>query len=192
MSTAQSAADELKFKSTQLKPNTKHVLINQRQFLTSLCNNLQQRLFTTTAADAGDGISNYTNRVSELAVLDSTYWPNELHPTYGEKELSRLCHRFHLPYAQTRDAFCDFKDNGGTKIPMRLQPLINCANVIPCSTAECERGFSLMNIIMSPERSTLLITNVSALMYLKLHRPPVALWRPDTTWHLGSDSAWVP
>lgn len=179
MSIAKSAADELKFKSTQLQRNVKHVAINQRQFITSLCNNLQQRLFTTTAADAGDGISKYANLVSELAVLDSTYWPNELNLTYGDKELEKLCHRFRLPYAQVRDAFCDFKDNGGTKVPMNLQPLINCANVIPCSTAECERGFSLMNIIISPERSTLLIPHVSALMYIKLHGPPVALWLPD-------------
>ena len=53
--------------------------------------------------------------------------------------------------------FCDFKDNWCTKIPRTLQPLINWTNVIPCSTAECEREFSLMNIMMPSERSTLLL-----------------------------------
>lgn len=58
VSLAQTAADELKFKSTQLQRNVKHVAINQCQFITSLHNNLQQQLFTTTTADAGDGTSN--------------------------------------------------------------------------------------------------------------------------------------
>jgi len=41
------------------------------------------------------------------------------------------------------------------------------ANVNPCSTAECEQRFSGMDIMMSPERSTLLLATVSALMYTR-------------------------
>ncbi|XP_076829399.1 E3 SUMO-protein ligase KIAA1586-like [Brachyhypopomus gauderio] len=45
-------------------------------------------------------------------------------------------------------------------------------------TAECERGFSHMNIIISDTRSKLLISNVSSLLFIKLHGPPLKLWNP--------------
>jgi hypothetical protein len=176
---AQSAAVALKFGSTKLTANKKHVPIHTNQFLTSLANNLRERMFTTTAADADAGKSNYTTLVAQLAVLDPNYWPNEMHTNYGEDEVRKLCSRFTLPYADMRDAFCDFKDKAGVKVPTALQPLINCATVIPISTSECERGFSHMNLIMGPERSMLLIQHVSALMFIKLNGPPVVQWNPD-------------
>ena len=46
------------------------------------------------------------------------------------------------------------------KITNTFRPL----KALPCSTTEREQGLSLMNAIMSPERSALLLTNVSALM----------------------------
>lgn len=46
------------------------------------------------------------------------------------------------------------------------------------STAECERGFSAMNIIVSPLRNQLKIVNVSSLMFVKLVGPPLELWNP--------------
>lgn len=72
-----------------------------------------------------------------------------------------------------RDAFWDFNENAGVKVPTALQPLIKCAKVIPISTSECERGFNHMNLIMGPEQSTLLIQHVSALMFIKLNGQPV-------------------
>lgn len=44
--------------------------------------------------------------------------------------------------------------------PENLKPLMQCMQTIPCSTAECERGFSLMNNICTDKRFTLLLSNV--------------------------------
>ena len=65
-------------------------------------------------------------------------------------------------------------------MPADLQPLVNCTHVtrIPSSTAECERGFSHMNIIVSDTRSTLLVSHVSSLLFIKLHGPPLKSWNP--------------
>ena len=65
-------------------------------------------------------------------------------------------------------------------MPADLQPLVNCTHVIPSSTAECERGFSHMNLIVSDTRSMLLVSHVSSLLFIKLHRPPLKSWNPTT------------
>jgi len=63
-------------------------------------------------------------------------------------------------------------------MPVDLKPLVNCTRIIPCSTAECERGFSHTNIIVSDTRSKLLVSHVSSLMFIKLHGPPLRSWIP--------------
>lgn len=62
-------------------------------------------------------------------------------------------------------------------------------NVILCSTAECERKFSLMNLECHLNGQHCYYKCISALMYLRTHGPPVVLWRPNInfTWHLRSD-----
>ena len=90
-----------------------------------------------------------------------------------------MCKRFELPQAQIINSFRDFVDNIGRREPAdHLKPLVNCTQVIPCSTAECERGFSHMNIIVSDTRSNLTIPHVSSLMFIKLHGPPISMWKP--------------
>jgi len=97
---------------------------------------------------------------------------------YGEDELRLLCNRFRLPYASIRDAYGDYKDSGGRHMPKSFSSLMRPVNTIPVSTAECERGFSAMNIIITERRSSLLIEHVSSLMFIKLHGPPLEYWKP--------------
>ena len=59
-----------------------------------------------------------------------------------------------------------------------LKPLLNCIDVIPCSSSECERGFSQMNIILDERSSKLTIKHVSSLMFIKRNGPPLAVWNP--------------
>ena len=89
-----------------------------------------------------------------------------------------MCQRFDLPAAITINAFRDFVDDIGRRQPADLKPLLNCMQVIPCSTAECERGFSHMNIIVTYKRNQLTIPHVSSLMFIKPHGPPISMWKP--------------
>jgi len=104
---------------------------------------------------------------------------------FGEDEVTELCRKFRLPCVLTVNAFRDYVDTGGRRMPADLQPLVNCTHVIPSSTAECEHSFSHMNIIVSDTRSMLLVSHVSSLLFIKLHGPPLKSWNPTTyakTW----------
>jgi len=57
-----------------------------------------------------------------------------------------------------------------------LEYLINCIVTIPVSTAECERGFSQMNIVCSSMRSKLPAVNLTALMLVSMNGPPLGNW----------------
>ena len=145
------------FRVITLAKNDKLVIINAKQFLTSLVNNMQAMLFTTQSSNVSSVIQTrsdackqqYEDIMRQFGVLDETTWPSEVPPGFGEDEVKEMCSRFKLPCVLTVNAFRDYVDNGGRRMPADLQPLVNCTHIIPCSTAECERGFSHMNIIVS-------------------------------------------
>uniref|UniRef100_A0A3Q2GLD7 HAT C-terminal dimerisation domain-containing protein n=1 Tax=Cyprinodon variegatus TaxID=28743 RepID=A0A3Q2GLD7_CYPVA len=102
-----------------------------------------------------------------LSILDTSNWPSKPTIRYGETE------------DQSRE-------------PENLKPLITCMQTIPCSTAECERWFSLMNNICTDKRSSLLLSNISELMMISINGPPVNLLEPRkyvTTWLRNHRSA---
>ena len=176
---AKAMSQSLSFGSTQLTTNNKHIAINTSQFLTSVVNSLRKRLLVDNSCD--NVLNNNTKSLlSELSVMDINFWPSDMDVDYGETEVRQLCLRFNLPFASTRDGYCDFKDTGGRQITQKLKPLVDAIKTIPCSTSECERGFSAMNLIMTDLRSTLVTEHVSALLFIKLHGPPLSKWKPQT------------
>jgi len=78
----------------------------------------------------------------------------------------------------SKAAYRDFKECGGKTTNLVLQSLLNRVNTIPVSTAECERGFSKMNIVCSPLRTRLTVSHMSALLFISLNGPPVKLFNP--------------
>jgi len=52
-------------------------------------------------------------------------------------------------------------------------------NNIPISTSECERGFSQMNLIVTPTRASLQLSTVANLMFIKLVGLPVSMFKPS-------------
>ena len=182
---AMDAAEKLIFRGITLAKNNKLLTINHKQFFTSLVNNMQARLFTTQSSHVSSDHKKsntckqqYEDLMQQFGVLDETTWPSEIPPGFGEDEVTELCTRFSLPRVLTVNAFRDYVDGGGRRMPADLKPLVNCTRIIPCSTAECERGFSHMNIIVSDTRSKLLVSHVSSLMFIKLHGPPLRSWNP--------------
>ena len=73
----------------------------------------------------------------------------------------------------------DYVDSQGRRVPDDLQSLLRCCSCIPVSSAECERGFSQMNLVCTSVRNHLLIEGISNLMFAKLHGPPMDAWNPD-------------
>lgn len=169
MEEAMSAQTALAFMDVQLQDRAKMIAINSNQLIQSVANNLRRRLSDDSSADA--------HVVKDSSILETSEWPHSPDVRYGEKEVRRLSLRFGLDAQEAVLGMRDFIDDRNT-IPPGLKKLYLCLKTLPCSTAECERGFSLMNIIATELRSVLLIKNISSLMFIHLNGPPLKLWSP--------------
>ena len=137
------------------------------------------RLFATNAAGTIRTSDAYQKLLDQLCVLYPIYWSQNLELNYSEEEIRSLCHRFGFPRSSTVSAFHDYVDNQGRKVPDDLLPLLRCCSCIPVSSAECERGFSLMNIVCTSVRNRLTVKRISNLMFIKLHGPLINSWNPE-------------
>jgi len=60
-----------------------------------------------------------------------------------------------------------------------LRRLLSSVPVIQVSTAECERGFSAMNLLLTSRRSSMHVTTLSSLLFLKMVGPaPLEQFQP--------------
>lgn len=98
---------------------------------------------------------------------------------FGELELRQLCNRLRVNHSTVKQDFRDFKENETMPLRGGLVKLKQVADTLAVSTAECERGFSLMNTIISPVRNQLKIHNLSCLMFINLVGPPLEMWNPE-------------
>ncbi|KAF2889004.1 hypothetical protein ILUMI_17169, partial [Ignelater luminosus] len=101
--------------------------------------------------------------------------PSEIDCDYGSKEIKFLCKCFNLSVTKCLNAYKDYVANGDRNVPKDLEDLQICAKMVACSSSECERDFSSMNVIPKEKRSRILIQHVSSLLFIKLHGPPVEL-----------------
>ena len=95
-------------------------------------------------------------------------------------------------------AFRSFVDSHGKTFEDHLRRLVSSVAVIPESTAECERGFSATNLLLTSRRSSLHVTTLSSLLFLKTAGPPLEQFQPlqyVKSWlakvhHAASDIGW--
>lgn len=180
------AAIEGSFCGVPVIENSKMSAINNQQLLSSIINNLKRRLLTTrsskekepSTAGPNPHQEDYKSLLSELKVLESNSWPSNKPLGYGEPEIEKLCARFRLNANKIKNSYRDYLENSSV-VPKDLNQLMNCSMLIPCSSSECERGFSHMNIIITPTRTRLSIPHVSALMFIKLNGPNIRKWNPE-------------
>ena len=118
--------------------------------------------------------------LSDCLIFDTETWPTVPDIRFGENEERRLCDRFKLDAREAVEGMREFVEDKPTQIPDGLKNLHACLKTLPCSTAECERAFSLMNIISTDPRCTILVKNVSSLMHVNLDGPPLRMWRPES------------
>jgi hypothetical protein len=156
------------FHNVPLHENAKMKSINGKQFLQSLVDNMRQRMCTFANESSA-------KLISDMKVLYPDNWPQHVNIRHGEQEIRRLCHRFALNEQQCLNGMRAYTEDR-QHIPQDLQPILRCIDTIPCSTAECERNFSLMNDILTDTRSSLLVDTVSNLMFTHLNGPPISKW----------------
>lgn len=175
--------DTMKFKNIQLFPNTKIIRINQSQFLTSLINNLKSRLLENKEDDM---------IIQDMQIMDLTNWPENIDIRFGETEVKRLCKRFMLNQENAINGMRQLIHDP-TVLPKEIMPEFdNFYKTFPVSTAECERGFSLMNNICTKLRARLTMKNISNLMFININGPPLEKWDPKDyvkSWMVSHRSA---
>lgn len=185
-SVAKIALENMNFQYVKLSERTKIPKIAEKQFYRSLANNLSSRLLSTTVNASED----YDVVMNDIKVIHPKFWPKNISITYGENEIFRICERFKIN--SPRDIIKDFREYkqglkpvlcGETPTileqPPMLKKLLSVINSIAVSSAECERGFSAMNLIMTPLRSSLYISTVCGLLRIRLLGPPVARYEPE-------------
>lgn len=98
---------------------------------------------------------------------------------YGEKKIKYLKGKF-LP--NQKDAINGMRKiiDDQTTCPEKIMPkFCNFLKTFPRSTAECERDFSVMNIICTDVRSKLTINNISNLMFININDLLLHIWDPE-------------
>lgn len=190
------ALDCSQFQGVTLTAGSKcDVAIHHGQFFTSLANNIRKRMMTTRSSgrqsvkDMKANEDEYDNLLANINCLNPDTWPGDLEndALYGEIEVSSLCQRFSLPTRQCIQGFREFKNNGGKRLCDDLLPLKKAISTLVVSTADCERGFSQMNILMNETRTSLSIPRLAKLLFIKCCGPPLNRFSPQPyvkTWLL--------
>jgi hypothetical protein len=87
-------------------------------------------------------------------VLDMKRWPECMHSqlTFGETEVATMSITVQL---NEENAICESREYLTEMVaPEKLKHLKKTMSMIPVSSSECERGFSQMNLIVSPPEHT--------------------------------------
>ena len=164
------------------------VAIRQGQFFQSLANSLRVRMLTVSSrrgekdSEANRNAAAYNELVTQVSLLSHTTWPSNYDelPALDERSIRQLSERFHLDSSASAAGFKLFKAVGGRSLNDQLEPLSTALSVIPISTAECERSFSVMNNIISSKRNRLAVGNAADLMVISIMGPPVGKFNPKS------------
>ena len=123
-----------------------------------------------------------SNEDVELAqwtsILNQSHWTDNMNNqlTFGEAEIEKLCSRLQLNAREIIHGFRDYLTE--RTYSERILPLIHALNTISISSSECERGFSQMNLIITPTRASLMTKTVSALLFIRMVGPPLTYFDP--------------
>ena len=161
-----------KFETVTLKPiSPRDAVVNRQQFYQALCDSLAARMLPDSDSQL----------MRDVEILLPSSWPDStaMPPEYGESELRRLCSRLLVPYTvSVKNAYRDFKESGGSRVAHAFKQVQCSLACLPVSTAVCERGFSRMNIVCTPTRSTLTMEHLSSLLLISIVGAPHRKWQP--------------
>lgn len=136
------------------------------QFVQALIDNLTERFPENGMLEAG-------------ACLSPTSWPEDEHKRalFGDEHVLNLAKLCHIDSRSALDEFRLFKNNNKC-LGNVLKSLIQRVQLLPVSSAECERGFSCMNMNDTAVRNRLSIQSLSALIFIKTNGPCPSAFNP--------------
>ncbi|XP_054482930.1 uncharacterized protein LOC129115546 [Anoplopoma fimbria] len=183
---AQTAMGLKLFKGVPLTNNLRHSReINHQHFFHALAAKIESRMGSLPGKQRSK--EEYQSFLNNVKVLQPSNWPDVCGVRYAEKEIQELCSFFKLDNGrQIQRGMREYIDMVKLKsvgemtpqAPEELKPLLQAVNTLVISTAECERGFSQMNILTTT-RNTLEVKSMSALLFIKCVGPPLQMFKPD-------------
>ena len=117
----------------------------------------------------------YVELLNDIDCLDPMKMPSAITSPWveGEERLASLCTRFQVPFdSELVNSYRDFIENPNC-VPDKVTSLRAIINTLPVSSADCERGFSVMNTICTERRAKLLVSNISDLLFISQVGPPL-------------------
>ena len=175
--------NEEDFKGIALHSANTKPKLNKEQFLQALIDSMRARLGGTVGsnkATGADGMqTDVTELLEEIDVLNKLKWPSYIVSPWpsGEQKLKSLCSRLALCLEDYRKPFRDYISQPNVE-PPSITDLKEAVATYPIVSADCERGFSAMNLICSDIRNALTVKHTSNLLFISLVGPPVSQFQP--------------
>lgn len=107
-----------------------------------------------------------------MYVLTKRLWPGKIPSNYGKAEIAFLCKRFKPSSHSVINAFSNYVIEHRDHIAQDYWSIHN----LFLYTAGCEWGFSHTSLIITIKHRKIPIHLVSALIFAKLHWPPLVHW----------------
>jgi hypothetical protein len=95
------------------------------------------------------------------------------------RHVANLCKLFGIGSKEAADTVLEYamyKKSDGASMGLNLHYLISVLKVLPVSSADCERGFSQMNLFHTSGRNRLIVTSVNDLLMIGINGPPLKAW----------------
>ncbi|RXM28054.1 hypothetical protein EOD39_10086 [Acipenser ruthenus] len=109
---------------------------------------------------------------NKIKILIPSVWQRPLPDFYGEDRVREL----NICFSGVKQEYRDFKEQPELHVQQILLKLTNAVDTLAVSNAECERGFSEINDIVTPLRKRLTIEHVSSQIFISLVGPPLNSW----------------
>lgn len=168
--------------SNHAEPETNNEIIDRKIFYFELAKSIKQRSIATayredmSKEEKKNRLELYMQSLRKLMIVDKDVWPKDADVTFGEDLIPIICKEWGLDELKLLSQFRDYKLFGSKGD--EFQKLINIANTFCVSSADAERGFSLMNIIMTDIRNRLKIETTADLMLIRSINMPVTELNP--------------
>lgn len=142
----------------------------RRQFLQGLVDNLSARF------------SSANHFFKDCEVLNQAWWPKSCSELllFGDDRIKSLCDSVKIYDKSDEDSIVSktikefrlFKELKNQEfLGNSIKELFNRIKVVPVSSAECERGFSIMNNTLTKLRNRMHIETLSSLMFISVNGP---------------------
>jgi hypothetical protein len=96
---------------------------------------------------------------------------------YGEAAVARLCKQFCIMGNDAAQIVLDFSMyKQGKTMTARLDAFVQTLNVLPVSSAACERGLSQLNLQHTASRNRLAISNLLMKVMISINGPCLRDW----------------